>query len=224
MQIDLGSWQHLLSQEIKKPYFFNLCRFLDEERKNRVIYPKEEDVFTALVKTPLSKVKVVLIGQDPYHGENQAHGLSFSVPKEVKIPPSLKNLYKEIQADLNIHNFRHGDLSYWAEQGVLLLNTILTVEAGKPKSHENQGWELFTDAIIDLVLKKEDPVVFLLLGKKAEEKIPEHLKEKGSPHFFLKAAHPSPFSAHLFNGCRVFSAVNRLLVLHQKKPIDWSVF
>ena len=222
MNITLGSWKNILKEEIKKQYFLDLLEFLKSSRKNNIIFPQEEDVFQAFLHTPYLKVKVVIMGQDPYHGCGEAHGLSFSVKKGVKIPPSLKNIQKELQRDLKIPPFEHGCLVNWARQGVLLLNSVLTVEKDLPNSHKNIGWERFTDAVIEKILEKKDPCIFLLLGKKAQEKL-KNLQGKESNHIFLKAAHPSPFSARLFHGSSVFSKINSFLLQHNQSPIDWSI-
>ena len=222
MDIELGDWQQVLAEEIKKQYFLDLLKFLKEERKNTIIFPKEEDIFQAFLHTPYSKVKVVIMGQDPYHGDGEAHGLSFSVKKGLKIPPSLKNIQKELQRDLQIPPFDHGCLIEWANQGVLLLNAVLTVEKDRPNSHKDIGWERFTDAVIEKILEKKEPCVFLLLGKKAQEKL-EKISFDLSHHIFLKAAHPSPFSARLFHGSSVFSKINSFLLQQNQSPIDWRI-
>ncbi len=214
------SWHEKLRGEIEKPYVQELKRFLEaEEAGGKIIYPPEHLVFNALLQTPYEKVKVVIVGQDPYHGAGQAHGLAFSVPHGVPIPPSLKNIYKEIHADLGITPPKDGCLLHWAEQGVLLLNATLTVRAGEPKSHYGKGWEQFTDAIIDLLVQKQDPIVFLLWGKSAQEK--GH-RAVGSHHAVFEAAHPSPYSAANFLGCRHFSKANQFLISVDKSPINWS--
>lgn len=214
------SWHEKLKREIEKPYVQELKHFLQsEEMAGKVVYPPEPFVFNALLKTPYEKVKVVIIGQDPYHGAGQAHGLSFSVPHGVTPPPSLKNIYKEIQTDLGIAPPKDGCLLHWAERGVLLLNATLTVRAGEPKSHYGKGWEQFTDAIVDLLVQKEDPIVFLLWGKSAQEK---GERARSSHHAVFEAAHPSPYSATGFFGCRHFSKANQFLISVGKSPVDWS--
>lgn len=214
------SWHEKLKEEIAKPYVQELKRFLQSEKEaGRAIYPPENDVFNALLQTPYDKVKVVIVGQDPYHGAGQAHGLSFSVPHGVNPPPSLKNIYKEIHADLGITPPKDGCLLHWAKQGVLLLNATLTVRAGEPKSHYGKGWEKFTDALIDILVQRPDPIVFLLWGKSAQEK--GH-RAVGSHHAVFEAAHPSPYSAENFFGCRHFSKANAFLESVGKSPIDWS--
>lgn len=213
------SWYEQLKEEIAKPYVQDLKKFLDEEkRRGAVIYPAEEDVFHAFSKTPFHQVKGVILGQDPYHGAGQAHGLSFSVRRGVASPPSLKNIFREIKDDLGIDPPNHGCLEAWAEQGILLLNATLTVRAGEPKSHYGHGWETFTDAVIRCLNERLDPVVFLLWGKSAQEKA---ALVDSSRHLVLKAAHPSPYSASLFFGCRHFSKMNAALVQWGKTPIHW---
>jgi len=220
------SWHRELHHELKQPYLFQLKSFLEAERKLPTpIYPPQEQVFNAFAQTPLDRVKVVIMGQDPYHGQGQAHGLSFSVPKGITPPPSLKNIYKELQTDLGVHPVPHGCLLPWARQGVLLLNATLTVRDGQPKSHFGQGWERFTDAVVQLLCKQQDPLVFLLWGKSAYDKCRHFLDSGSKHHLILTAAHPSPFSVHAgFFGCRHFSKTNEFLVSHDKAPIDWQLF
>ena len=215
------SWDRVLSQEYSKPYFTELAAFVKREREaGKAIYPAKGLVFHALQKTPYDKVKVVIMGQDPYHGAGQAHGLSFSVPKGIKQPPSLKNIFKELEADLGIEAPAHGCLESWAEEGVLLLNATLTVAESSPLSHHKQGWEQFTDEIIKQLTKREDPVVFLLWGRNAIEKC-SHVDGK---HVVLTAPHPSPFSAHTgFLGCKHFSKTNEALKHMGKEPINWQI-
>ena len=184
------------------------------------VYPPENLVFNAFAHTPYDKVKVVIVGQDPYHGAGQAHGLSFSVPRGVKPPPSLKNIFLELNQDLHVPVPNHGCLEKWADQGVLLLNATLTVRAGEPKSHHDKGWERFTDAVIDILAERKDPIVFLLWGKSAQEKGQRLI---GTHHAVLQAAHPSPYSATGFFGCRHFSKANALLQQWGKTPINWSL-
>ncbi|MGH7889404.1 MAG: uracil-DNA glycosylase, partial [Thermodesulfobacteriota bacterium] len=186
------SWYEKLKDEIAKPYIQDLKKFLDEEKKaGKTIYPPEPLILNALLQTPFWNVKVVIVGQDPYHGPGQAHGLSFSVPIGIPPPPSLVNIFKELEADLGIRRPPHGCLLAWAQQGVLLLNAILTVRAGEPKSHHGKGWERFTDAIIDRLAERPDPLVFILWGKSAQEKCHKVL---GTHHAVFQAAHPSPYS------------------------------
>lgn len=218
------SWLEILKNEFTKPYFIQLSAFIEQEIGNdQVVYPPRELIFNALIKTPYEKVKVVILGQDPYHGSGQAHGLCFSVPNGTPLPPSLKNIFKELHSDLGVPKAENGDLTRWTEQGILLLNSILTVTQGKPLSHAKQGWEYFTDTIIQSLLLKRDPVIFVLWGKSAQEKCRflEDLPEKNR-HFFLTAPHPSPFSAYQgFFGCRHFSKINNLLISQGEKPIRW---
>ena len=214
-------WKERLIGEFQKDYMQSLKRFLiEEKRKNKIIYPKGSEYFSALDLTPFEQVKVVILGQDPYHGPRQAHGLCFSVLPQVPVPPSLENIYKELKQDLGTPIASHGFLKAWAEQGVLLLNNTLTVEAGKAGSHKGKGWEEFTDKIIALLNEEREHLVFLLWGRFAGE--------KGSivdtnKHYILKAPHPSPFSADRgFFGCRHFSKTNEYLRSKGIKEIDWS--
>ncbi len=212
-----SSWKEVLSDELKKPYMTDLAAFVRQEReKYGNIYPPKELVFNALNLTPYEKVRVVIVGQDPYHGPGQAHGLCFSVPKGVEPPPSLKNIFKEIRDDLGLDIPKHGCLLKWAEQGVLLLNATLTVRESSPLSHHKKGWEQFTDAIIRKIAEKKNPVIFVLWGRNAQEKC----KDIDQHHIILKAAHPSPLSAYNgFFGCRHFSKINEFL----DNPIDWKL-
>ena len=215
------NWLNLLKEEFEKPYFKNLQKFLDEEYANYTIYPKVENIFNALNKVKYEDVKVVIIGQDPYHEPNQAHGLSFSVEGDIKLPPSLQNIYKEINNDLNLEISKTGNLTCWAKQGVLLLNSVLTVRKGQANSHKDKGWEKLTSKIIELLNKREKPIVFLLWGNSAK-KIGDMVTNQN--HLKLYSAHPSPLSAyHGFFGCKHFSKTNEFLVTHNIKPIDWSV-
>lgn len=221
-----ASWKAALAQEFEQPYMQALKRFiLDEKARGKRIFPKGADWFRALDLTPLDKVKVVILGQDPYHGAGQAHGLCFSVQPGVRVPPSLVNIYKELQSDLGIAPPRHGFLEHWARQGVLLLNSVLTVEMGMAASHQDKGWERFTDAVIRAVNAKAEPVVFLLWGSYAQKKAAfVDSVDKGGRHLVLKAPHPSPLSAHNgFLGCRHFSKANAFLEANGMTPIDWSL-
>lgn len=215
------SWKIALSDEFQKPYFAALKEFLVKEQAEQTIYPPGSQIFSAFNHTPFNKVKVVIVGQDPYHGPGQANGLCFSVSPGVKSPPSLVNIFKEIKSDLVVEVGREGDLTRWANQGVLLLNTTLTVRASSPASHQGKGWETFTDQTIRLLSEKRKGLVFLLWGR------PAQLKEKlidTSKHFVLKAAHPSPLSAYNgFFGCRHFSYTNKILLDQGLTPIDWSL-
>ena len=214
-------WLDELGGEFDKPYMTNLKNFLqDEKLAGKIIYPKGDEIFNALNTTGFEDIKVVIIGQDPYHGENQAHGLSFSVRKGVAIPPSLKNIYKEIEASLNLKMPKHGQLTGWAEQGVLLLNATLTVEASKAGSHQKKGWEEFTDAVIRVINDKREQVAFILWGSYAQKKGAIINRKK---HLVLEGPHPSPLSAHRgFFGCGHFKQANEYLIKNGKKPIDWS--
>ena len=220
-----SSWAEPLKGELQKPYLLRLKAFLEQEKwAGRAVYPPEEQVFQALALTPFDSVRVVLVGQDPYHGPGQAHGLSFSVRPGVAIPPSLQNIYKELQSDLKIPPAAHGCLTAWAQQGVLLLNATLTVRAGEPLSHHKKGWEEFTDAIIEAIARSRSHVVFMLWGKNAQEKCQKFLDCLKDSHLVLTAAHPSPYSAQSgFFGCRHFSKANEYLVQHGFRPINWTV-
>lgn len=216
------SWKVPLSTEFDSPYMADLKAFLQEQKQEgRRIFPKGSEYFRALDLTPLDEVRVVILGQDPYHGEGQAHGLCFSVQPGVRIPPSLVNIYKEMQTDLGISPVRHGFLEHWAKQGVLLLNSVLTVEMGRAASHQGKGWERFTDAVIRAVNEQEKPVVFILWGSYAQKKA---AFVDSSRHLVLKSVHPSPLSAHNgFFGTRPFSQANAFLEKHGRKPIDWQL-
>jgi len=219
-----SSWLGGLRAEFDSPYMKTLRSFLLAEREaGKRIFPRGSEWFRALDLTPLENVRVVILGQDPYHGPGQAHGLCFSVRPDVRIPPSLGNIYNELQSDLGIAPARHGFLEHWAEQGVLLLNAVLTVEMGKAAAHQGRGWERFTDAVIRLVNARPDPVVFMLWGNYAQKKAAfVDSIERGGRHLVLKAAHPSPLSAHNgFLGCKHFSKANAFLKQHGQKPIDW---
>ncbi len=217
------SWLEVLGDEFDKPYMLGLKKFLKEEKEaGNKIYPKGSDIFNAFWKTPFKDLKVVILGQDPYHGEHQAHGLSFSVQKGIGIPPSLRNIYKELSTD--IPGFKipsHGDLTEWAEQGVLLLNASLTVRAGMPGSHQKKGWETFTDTVIKKISDKKEEIVFILWGSFAHAKS-ELIDTK--KHHIIKSPHPSPFSADRgFFGSKPFSKTNEILIREGKKPIDWQI-
>lgn len=218
-----ASWKEVLKAEFSKPYFQQLVTFLKTERlQGKTIYPPGPLIFNAFAQTPFDKVKVVLLGQDPYHGPGQAHGLCFSVPDGIAPPPSLLNIFKEIEADLGIGmSARTGNLAKWAQQGVLLLNAFLTVRANEPLSHSKIGWEEFTNTVISRISELKTGVVFLLWGKFAQNK---QVLIDETRHFVLKAAHPSPFSADKgFFGCRHFSKTNALLVQQGLDPIDWKI-
>jgi len=215
------SWSSQLHSEFNKPYFKLLLDFLNAEVKaGKEIYPKDNLIFNAFNSTPFEKVKVVILGQDPYHGPNQAHGLSFSVNPGVRIPPSLRNIYKELNQDMKIDIPQHGCLQSWAEQGVLLLNATLTVEKEKAGSHQGKGWELFTDKVIQLLNEKRDGLIFLLWGSYAQKKGQFIDKNK---HLVLTAPHPSPLSAHRgFFGTAHFTKANNYLIANDKTPINWN--
>jgi uracil-DNA glycosylase len=216
------SWLDPLRGEFDQSYMADLKRFLSEQRAlGRTIFPRPANWFRALDLTPLDKVRVVILGQDPYHGEGQAHGLCFSVMPGVRPPPSLVNIFKEMQSDLGVTPSAHGFLEHWASQGVLLLNSVLTVEMGQAASHRDRGWERFTDAVIRLVNAKAEPVVFMLWGSYAQKKA---AFVDTSKHLVLKAPHPSPLSAHSgFFGCRHFSSANAFLQSKRLAPIDWAL-
>jgi uracil-DNA glycosylase len=215
------SWQAVVGDERQKPYFRELEKFVDEERRTHTVFPPHDEVFTALKLTPYDRVKVLLLGQDPYHDDGQAHGLAFSVRPGVPPPPSLVNIFKELHSDLGCQVPDNGYLVPWAEQGVLLLNAVLTVRAHAPTSHKNKGWEQFTDAVIRAVGEKEDPVVFLLWGGYAQKKVKLIDTER---HTIIQSAHPSPLSARNgFFGSRPFSAANEALRAAGKSPIDWQI-
>lgn len=216
------SWKSALKEEFNKPYFIQLVNHIKTEiEQGKLIYPKGSNIFNAFNKTPLEKVKVVILGQDPYHGPNQAHGLSFSVQKGILFPPSLQNIFKELQRDTGTPYPSHGDLSSWAQQGVFLLNASLTVRAAEPMSHSQIGWAIFTDAVIRTISKDCPKVVFMLWGKFAQEK---QTLIDSSKHLVLKAPHPSPLSAHQgFVGCGHFSACNHFLAKNGIDPINWHI-
>lgn len=217
------SWQAVLADEFDMPYMRKLKAFLLTEKQNgKVIYPKGSDIFNAFNSTPFDQVKVVILGQDPYHGPNQAHGLSFSVQKGVDIPPSLRNIYKELAAEFpDFEVPKHGNLSDWAEQGVLLLNATLTVAAQEAGSHQKKGWEIFTDKVIKVLSEKRDGIIFILWGKFAQQK--ENLIDTNR-HYILKSAHPSPLSAYNgFFGCNHFLQTNQLLTANKRSPINWQI-
>ncbi|MCJ8158451.1 uracil-DNA glycosylase [Sphingomonas sp. LaA6.9] len=216
------SWKTPLSGEFESPYMAGLRQFLiDEKDSGKRIFPRGSEYFRALDLTPLDRVRVVILGQDPYHGEGQAHGLCFSVRPGVRPPPSLVNIYKELEADLGIARPGHGFLEHWAQQGVLLLNSVLTVEMARAASHQGKGWEKFTDAIVRLVNDRVEPVVFMLWGAYAQRKASF---VDTTRHLVLKAAHPSPLSAHNgFLGCRHFSKANAFLESHGRGAVDWTL-
>lgn len=216
-----NDWSSLLEEEFSKDYYLNLRKFLIEEYKTKIIYPNMNDIFNALHYTAYKDVKVVILGQDPYHGPNQAHGLSFSVKPGVQTPPSLKNIYKELNKDVGCYIPNNGYLKKWADQGVLLLNTVLTVREGEANSHKGKGWEIFTDKIISLLNKRPDPIVFILWGNNA---ISKEALITNSSHYIIKSVHPSPLSASRgFFGSTPFSKANKFLLNLEKNPIDWQI-
>lgn len=215
------SWKRQIADELKQPYFNELVHFLREEKANKeIIYPPEKQIFAAFENTPFDKVKVVILGQDPYHGEGQANGLCFSVAPGVRVPPSLKNIFKELNRDLNVDIPVDGDLSAWTSQGVLLLNATLTVRANQAASHQKKGWEKFTDAIIKSISENRENVVFMLWGNYAKQKASCVNRRK---HLVLEAAHPSPLARTGFKGCSHFSKANEYLVKNNISPIDWRL-
>lgn len=216
-----NDWLPEVEAEFKKEYYRNLYSFVKNEYNTQVIYPPADDIFNAFHLTPLKDVKVLILGQDPYHEINQAHGLCFSVKPEVAIPPSLVNIYKELNDDMGCYIPNNGYLVKWARQGVLLLNTVLTVRAHQANSHKGKGWETFTDAIINAVNMQDRPIVYMLWGSPAQQKIPMLTNPK---HLILKAPHPSPLSAYRgFFGCKHFSQCNEFLIQNGIKPIDWQI-
>ena len=220
------SWRRQLKEELKLPFVKDLEKFLKSEEKNRqVVYPPRPFIFQAFQETPFDQVKVILIGQDPYHGPGQAHGLSFSVPCGISPPPSLKNIFKELVDDTKNPMPTTGCLRAWAKQGVLLLNATLTVRESTPASHYGKGWEHFTDAVVQKLADRKDPVIFVLWGRNAQEKVAKIMERPlSTKHAVLKAAHPSPFSAHSgFFGCRHFSKINYFLEKWEKNPISWKL-
>ena len=220
-QLIPDGWQDILADETASPSFRQLTAFLKNEWKNEEIFPPVDKIFTALRLVPYSDIKVVILGQDPYHDDNQAHGLAFSVPDGVKLPPSLRNIYKELESDLGILPSANGNLESWAKQGVLLLNTVLTVRAHNPNSHAGRGWEEFTDSILRKISEKSTPVVFLLWGGKAAKKLPLIDQER---HHVIMTAHPSPLSAYRgFFGSKPFSGINAFLEADGISPVDWRI-
>ncbi len=217
----INMWKDIILKEQQKLYFKELLQFVNKEYQNKTIYPPATDVYNAFKYTPFDKVKVVILGQDPYHGPSQAHGLCFSVKKGVEIPPSLKNIFKELENDLGIKMPSHGELTKWAKQGVLLLNTILTVEKGKPLSHKGKGWEKFTDYVIQLLDKDDKPKVFVLWGNNAKAK---KSLLNNHRHLVITSSHPSPLSArYSFFGSKPFSRINQFLIKNDLTPIDWKI-
>ncbi len=222
MAVNIGNdWDEILKEEFEKDYYLELRQFLIREYRSKTIYPDMYDIFNALKYTSFEDTKVVILGQDPYHGPNQAHGLSFSVNKGVRIPPSLRNIYKELSTDLGCYVPNNGYLKKWADQGVLLLNTSFTVAAGQANSHRGKGWEILTDRIIEILSEKKENIVFILWGNNAISK--EKLIDRNK-HLILKSVHPSPLSASRgFFGTRPFSKTNAYLESNGKEPIDWQI-
>ncbi len=214
-------WDEILKNEFKSEYYKNIRAFLKQEYSNHIIYPDMNDIFNSLKYADYDKIKVVIIGQDPYHEEGQAHGLSFSVKPGIAIPPSLQNIYKELQSDLGCYIPNNGYLEKWAKQGVLLLNNVLTVRAHQANSHKTCGWETFTDSIIKALNEREKPIIFLIWGSCAKQK-ETYITNKN--HYILKAPHPSPLSAYRgFFGCKHFSKANEILIANNEEPIDWQI-
>lgn len=217
----MNSWKKIIEAEAKKPYFKSLYTFLENEYETKIIYPKREDLFNCFKLVSFEEVKVVIIGQDPYHQKGQSHGLCFSVLKDCKTPPSLRNIFNELNSDLNIDRKDNTNLSNWASQGILLLNKVLSVEESKPTSHSNKGWETFTDRIIMELNKREDPIIFVLWGNNA--KVSKKLITNNI-HYIIESSHPSPLSAyHSFNGSKPFSKINNILKSESFQEIDWSL-
>ena len=215
------SWKSMLSEEWEKTYYVELLDFLTcQQQEGKAIYPPRKEIFNAFVKTPFAAIKVVILGQDPYHGPGQAMGLSFSVPMGIKVPASLKRIYKELSRDISVPIPAHGDLSKWADQGVFLLNAMLTVEAGKPGSHRKKGWQNFTDAVIQKISNEREGLIFMLWGNFAKAKRILIDEEK---HLILESAHPSPLAGSAFSGCAHFSKANNYLRIRGEKEIDWSL-
>ena len=220
-EIFKNDWKNVLEEELRKDYYINMREFLIQEYKTQQIFPKAKDIFNAFHLTAYNDVKVVIIGQDPYHDDNQAHGLCFSVKKNVKIPPSLRNIYKELSTDCGCYIPKHGNLEKWAKQGVLLLNAVLTVRAHKAASHSKIGWEIFTDQVITILNEREKPIIFLLWGNFARTKKKLITNKQ---HYIIESAHPSPLSATRgFFGSRPFSKINTILEETNQVPIDWQI-
>lgn len=216
-----NKWFELLQEEYDKAYYHNLQKYLEMEYIQNIVYPPKKDIFRALNKTDYDEVSVVILGQDPYHGVNQANGLSFSVSKEERIPPSLRNMFKELQSDICVDIPKHGDLTSWSEQGILLLNTVLTVRESEANSHKGKGWEIFTDRIISLLNEREEPVVFVLWGNQAKQK---KKLITANHHFIIEGVHPSPLSASRgFFGSKPYSRINSILRELGKEEIDWRI-
>lgn len=221
MKILKNDWAPLLEEEFEKPYYLKLRQFLTEEYNSKIIYPDKYDIYNSLHLTPYNETKVVILGQDPYHGPGQAHGLSFSVKPGIPLPPSLQNIFKELKEDANCYIPNNGYLVEWAKQGVLMLNAVLTVRKGEPNSHKGAGWEIFTDRVIQLLNEREKPIVFILWGKNAQEK-ESYITSPN--HYIIKAPHPSPFSANRgFFGSKPFSKTNTFLRKIGSEEINWQI-
>lgn len=217
----MSRFKEMIQEESTKDYYIKLKEFVDKEYETKTIFPPKKNIFFALENTPYENVKVVILGQDPYHGTGEAHGMAFSVNPGIKVPPSLQNIYKEINRDLGCKIPNNGYLLKWARQGVLMINSVLTVEKDKPASHQGKGWEVFTDKIIEEINKKETPVVFLLWGSFAKQK---QVLITNPIHHILTSSHPSPFSVRYgFEGCSHFSKTNKFLVENNMEPIDWQI-
>lgn len=222
-QVFMNDWQAILADELDKTYYKELRQFVAHEYSTQTIYPPMNDIMNAFNTTAYHDVKVVILGQDPYHGPNQAHGLSFSVMPGIKHPPSLRNMLQELQEDLGCSIPQNGTLTKWSQQGVMLLNTVLTVREGQAHSHKEQGWEQFTDAVIDKLASREKPIIFVLWGKPAQRK-KSIIRNYSTPHVILEAPHPSPLSAYRgFFGSKPYSKINAQLVQWGEQPIDWSL-
>lgn len=220
MQILPNDWQKIMQAEVEQTYFKNLMQFVNQAYKTAQIFPPKDEIWTAFEKTSFEQVQVVILGQDPYHDDGQAHGLSFSVKSDVKIPPSLRNMYKELADDLGVHEPTNGNLNCWAEQGILLLNTVLTVEAHQAHSHKNKGWEQFTDAVIQKLNERVEPMIFVLWGKPAQQK-KKYIDT--TKHKVIEGAHPSPLSAYRgFFGSKPYSQINEQLIAWGRKPIQFN--
>lgn len=222
-KIFVNDWQEVIGEQLEQPYYHELCAFLDQEYNTYKVYPERKDVMNAFHTTSFQDVKVVILGQDPYHGQDQAHGMSFSVQPGIPHPPSLRNMLQELQDDIGCAIPKDGYLLKWAKQGVLLLNTVLTVRAGEANSHKGKGWELFTNAVIEKLAARPDPIIFVLWGRPAQQKA-QIIEQSGIQHVILQAPHPSPLSAYRgFFGSKPYSKINRQLKEWGKEPINWCL-
>lgn len=218
-----NDWQEVIGEQLEKPYFQELCTFLEQEYNTYTVYPKRKDVMNAFHSTSFQDVKVVILGQDPYHGQDQAHGMSFSVQPGIPHPPSLRNMLQELQDDIGCPVPKDGYLMKWAKQGVLLLNTVLTVREGEANSHKGKGWEQFTDTVIEKLAARPDPIIFVLWGRPAQQKA-KIIQQSGIQHIILQAPHPSPLSAYRgFFGSKPYSKINKQLKEWGKEPIQWCL-